>query len=567
MIRSLFILCLGLRALHGADDYALTLESTQRAEGIRPGNVTTFAFSDSKVFANTTRDCWLYIPDAYNGEDEAALMVFQDGHAYISETGQMRVPIVFDHLIAQGAMPVTIGLFVNPGHRGTDSPPREGWGRRSNRSVEYDTPSADYVTFLVDELIPHVESNYDLKFSVDPHKRAICGMSSGGICAWTAAWERPDQFGKVLSHIGSFTNIRGGHVYPALIRKTERKPIRVFLQDGENDLNNAHGSWPLANQQMAAALAFAGYDHRFVFGTGAHNGNHGGAILPDSLRWLWRDWDGSLSGKEAERSVSDWDLVSDAFGFTDGPFATGDGTFHFSDLPNGAIYHWDASSDDGPVKVLDGGPRISGMDRAPGGGIVAAVQGEGDSKEKRIVHIAPWTHAMTTLATRVNPNDLVVTASGHAFFTDTQAGTVNRVPLTARAMARPPVVAGGMNRPNGIALSPDQRTLYVSEHGGDALWRFQLNAAGDLRGGERFAQLARPEGEGDASGGDGMTVLADGRVLVTSRMGLQIFSPAGEALQTIAPPTPETPMISVAAHGNTVMLCGGQRLYQRTLKE
>jgi enterochelin esterase family protein len=127
------------------------------------------------------------------------------------------------------------------------------------------------------------------KLTDNPDQRAICGISSGGICAWTVAWERPDAFRKVLSHVGSFTNIRGGDVYPGMIRKTERKPIRVFLQDGSGDLDNAHGSWPLANQQMAAALKFAGYDYRFVYGEGAHNGKHGGAILPESLRWLWRD--------------------------------------------------------------------------------------------------------------------------------------------------------------------------------------------------------------------------------------------------------------------------------------
>ena len=119
--------------------------------------------------------------------------------------------------------------------------------------------------------------------------RAIAGISSGGICAWTVAWERPDAFRKVLSHVGSFTNIRGGHVYPALIRKAERKPIRVFLQEGENDLDNLFGSWPLANRQMAAALKFAGYEHKFVMGKDGHNSRHGGAILPESLRWLWQD--------------------------------------------------------------------------------------------------------------------------------------------------------------------------------------------------------------------------------------------------------------------------------------
>lgn len=140
---------------------------------------------------------------------------------------------------------------------------------------------------MLEEILPEVEKSYNL--TKDPERRAIGGISSGGICAWTVAWERPETFRKVLSHVGSFTNIRGGHNYAAYVRKTERKPIRVFLQDGANDLNNLHGNWPLANQQMASSLEFAKYDYQFVFGDGGHNGKHGGSILPDSLRWLWRD--------------------------------------------------------------------------------------------------------------------------------------------------------------------------------------------------------------------------------------------------------------------------------------
>jgi enterochelin esterase family protein len=184
-------------------------------------------------------------------------------------------------------MPVSIGIFINPGETPAAEEGKKG---RSNRSFEYDSLSDQYARFLLDEILPEVGKKYNL--TQDPAGRAICGISSGGICAWTVAWERPDAFRKVLSHVGSFTNIRGGHVYPALIRKAERKPIRVFLQDGAKDLDNAYGNWPLANQEMAAALKFSGYDYKFEFGTEGHNGKHGGAIFPDSLRWLWRDYPG-----------------------------------------------------------------------------------------------------------------------------------------------------------------------------------------------------------------------------------------------------------------------------------
>jgi enterochelin esterase family protein len=211
-------------------------------------------------------------------------MVFQDGGGYQSSNGQYRSTVVFDNLIAKKEMPVTIGVFVNPG---VVPSTEQGSKDRSNRSFEYDSLGDAYAKFLLNELLPEVAKKYNL--TTDPELRAIGGASSGGICAFTVAWERPDAFRKVLSHIGSFTNIRGGHVYPALIRKTEKKPLRVFLQDGSGDLDNLHGNWPLANQEMAAALKFTGYDHKFEFGTEGHNGKHGGAILPDSLRWLWRD--------------------------------------------------------------------------------------------------------------------------------------------------------------------------------------------------------------------------------------------------------------------------------------
>lgn len=283
-------LCLLLTALAGSvraaeepTKYALGPDSQQK-EGVPQGKVEKFMFASSKVYEGTTRDYWVYVPAQYAAAKSTAVMVFQDGHAYVGEKGQFRVPVVFDNLIAAGEMPPVIGVFVNPGHRG-DQKIDSAW-QANNRSVEYDTLSDAYARFLLDELLPEVGKTWNL--TADPDQRAICGISSGGICAFTAAWERPDAFHKVLSHIGSFTNIRGGHVYPALIRKTERKPLRIFLQDGNHDLDNPHGNWWLSNLEMDAALKFQKYDAQFVGGGGAHNGEHGGAILPESLRWLWR---------------------------------------------------------------------------------------------------------------------------------------------------------------------------------------------------------------------------------------------------------------------------------------
>jgi enterochelin esterase family protein len=260
-----------------------------RQEGVPRGELTTYVWKDSKVFPGTIRRYYVYVPAQYDASKPAALMVFQDGHTYTKEDGDFRVPVVFDNLIHKGDMPVTIGVFVDPGHKKPELPPKPGWRPEAeNRSVEYDTLSGDYATFLLEEILPAVAKDHP--FTDDPEGHMICGISSGGICAFTVAWQRPDAFRKVLSHVGSFTDIRGGHAYPSMIRKGDKKPIRVFLQDGSNDLDNRYGNWPLANRQMAAALKFREYDYRFVYGKGGHNGNHGGAILPDSLRWLWRDY-------------------------------------------------------------------------------------------------------------------------------------------------------------------------------------------------------------------------------------------------------------------------------------
>ncbi len=281
-----------------ADAYTLGPDS-QEHEGVPKGKVTKASWK-SDIFPGTVRDYWVYVPAQYDEKKAACVMVFQDGNSYQDAKGQFRVPTVFDNLIHKKEMLVTIGLFINPGEVPFSGPKEKP---RSNRSFEYDTLSDQYVRFLEKEMLPEVAKAYNLR--KDAAGRAICGISSGGICAFTAAWERPDLFSKVLSHVGSFANIRGGDVYPGLVRKTEKspKPIRVFLQDGEADLDNVYGSWPLANRQMAAALKFAHYDYQFVMGTEGHNGKHGGAILPDSLRWLWRDGDGREEGREVNGRI------------------------------------------------------------------------------------------------------------------------------------------------------------------------------------------------------------------------------------------------------------------------
>lgn len=242
-MRKHFFLCLAASTAalvsFAADDYSLGPDS-QIQEGVPRGEVTQHTWM-SKIFSGTVRDYWVYVPKQYDASKQACVMVFQDGGGYVNEKGQWRVPIVFDNLIHRKEMPVTIGIFINPGvvpGLTTNALPR------FNRSFEYDGLGDQYARFLLEEILPEVGKRYHL--TTNAAGRAIAGASSGAICAFTAAWERPDAFSKVFSTIGTYVGLRGGNNYPTLIRKMEPKPIRIFLQDGTGELNIYGGNWWLA---------------------------------------------------------------------------------------------------------------------------------------------------------------------------------------------------------------------------------------------------------------------------------------------------------------------------------
>jgi len=264
----------------------------------------------SQIFTNTVRQYWIYVPAQYTPDKPANVLVFQDGQRATRTNGALRVPQVLENLIAKKEIPVTIGIFITPGQRG-ENYPDAGSGNPNNRAAEYDSLTDHYARFLCEEMLPEVGKKYNL--TKDPERRAIGGTSSGAICAFTVAWQRPEEFRNVISLIGSYTSIAyrpardgqpmipGGDLYPTLIRKTPIKPLTIFLQDGSNDLNNDHGNWYLANLQMLSALEYANakadrtnapgprYRVKHEWGDGRHSDDHGGAILPDILRWMWQE--------------------------------------------------------------------------------------------------------------------------------------------------------------------------------------------------------------------------------------------------------------------------------------
>jgi enterochelin esterase family protein len=276
--------------------YKLGPDSLQH-EGVPQGKVDAPAILPCEVFPGTSHTYQVYVPAQYDPSQPASLMIFNDGHAFLNPEGDIRVTNVLNNLIFRRELPVMIVVFINPGRR-PDQPepsPRDWGDRNTNRPTEYNSLDDRYARVIVDELLPALSKEYNI--SADPERRGIGGASSGAIAAFTVAWERPNQFRKVLSLIGSYTNLRGGHVYPEKVRESERKPLRIFFQDGRNDNRGQRRSgsydptrdWFLQNVRLVDALTEKGYEVNYVWGVGYHNQKHGGAILPDMMRWLWRE--------------------------------------------------------------------------------------------------------------------------------------------------------------------------------------------------------------------------------------------------------------------------------------
>lgn len=546
-------------------------------DGVPRGTVEQMPAWESKIFENTIRDWWVYVPAQYRADQPAALMVFQDGQRMQDVKGRWRVPIVFDNLIARGDMPPAIAVFINPGHD-KSRPMRDN--RPSNRGYEYDSLGDRYVRFLLEELLPQVEQRY--RISADPNLRAIGGSSSGAICAFTAAWERPDMFRRVYSSVGSFTNLRGGNVYPALVRKTEPKPLRVSMADTSGDVDNAFGSWWWANQRMASALSYMGYDVRFDSAEGyAHNADFGSARFPDAMKWLWRseshipviDTSGDLGGDLTLLKLlvpdKSWEVVAEDLGFADALCADTNGNLWFCDMKAPAIYRVDAV--DG-TRTEVAKEAVSGLKFGPNG-LLYGCQGA----QQRVISIDPATGAVGVVATGVTPNDLAVTADGFILITETRAQQVTRIDISTGETA---VVDTGITRPNGIALSADGGTLSVSDYGGESSWMFRVGAGGvldakmpvmpmrlpiDQTGEFRFNE---PPPYVTASRGDGMAVDRKGRWYITSELGVQIFDPTGRPCGVLPRPDLSQPLTTCTLAGadhSTLFVANGTAVWRRQL--
>ncbi|HET7841419.1 MAG TPA: SMP-30/gluconolactonase/LRE family protein, partial [Terriglobia bacterium] len=398
--------------------------------------------------------------------------------------------------------------------------------------------------------------------SKNPDDRAIAGLSSGGICAFNAAWNRPDAFHRVLSFIGSFADLRGGDIYPALIRKTEPKPLRVFLQDGSNDLNLFAGDWWLANQTMASALKWAGYDVKFVTGDKDHDMIQGGAILPDALRWLWRDYPAPVAkpapNGTGERSIpildpkSEWEAVAPTLKVNSGIAADRKGDIYFADGQDHRIVSVDGNGTISDFRhVVD---ELAGMRFGPDGTLYACVPA---SKSIQTFSASkPQEHSFT-IATACR--DVAVHDKDEIFFTRTDGWVgYSRPRLTIEELAH---IFG---KPSGILMSPDNSTLFVSNETKRWIWTFQPQADGSLSGGEPFYRLEVSEDTSEI-GGYGMSVDTEGYLYVATKLGIQVCDQPGRVVAIINPPA-DGPLLGVTFGGKDfdyLYVDQGDKLYRR----
>jgi len=532
--------------------------------GVPKGEVIKLSFDKSKIFPDTIRDYWIYVPAQYKPDKPACVFVMQDGIRW-------EAPTVFDNLINKKEIPITIGVFISPGVvKAADGNVALD---RFNRSFEYDGLGDNYARFLLEELLPDVETKKTadgraIRLSHDGNDRLIAGASSGAIAAFTAAWEKPDAFSRVFSSIGTFVDLRGGMRYPSLIRKYEPRPIRIFLQDGSNDLNIYGGDWWMANQTMERALSFAGYEVEHAWGDGAHDGKQATAIFPDALRWLWKDWPNPVHGGQTKnQSLNDilipnegWQLVSEGYKFTEGPAVNSHGEVFFTDVTSNQIHK--IGLDNKTSLFASDTKRGNGQAFGPDGRLYVVESGD----QKVVAYDRDGK--VSAIADGFVGNDIVVANNGNIYVTNPPADNENAPSKIwlIKPNGQKSIVDTGLKYSNGVTLSPDQTLLYVDDYRSHWIYSYEIRPDGSLQSKQKFFWLQVPD-TSDQSNADGLRVDTDGRVYVATAMGVQVCDQAGRVQCII--PTPNRRLSNLTFggdHFDTIYATCGDRVYRRKMK-
>ena len=532
--------------------------------GVPKGEILKFTFSNSRIFPGTWREYWVYVPAQYRADKPACVYVNQDGI-------QWNAPIVFDNLIHQKAIPVTIGIFITPGRVLADNGVQAN--DRYNRSIEYDGLGDAYTKFLLTEIFPDVETKITsderaIRLSKNGNDRAIGGSSSGAVCAFTAAWEHPEEFSRVFSAIGTYTGLRGADRYPVMIRKYEPKPIRIFMQDGSNDLSLSLGDWWKANEYMERSLVFSGYEVMHVWGEGGHNGKHGTALFPEAIRWLWKDWPKpvveGISKNQAFVDLlipgAEWELVGQGYQFTEGIAANASGDVYFQDVSASKTYK--IGTDGKPVLLSRDSKKASGTCFSFDGAMYTAAGGT-----KQVLKYGVNANE-NIVADSISGNDLVVAYNGNVYVTAPEGTQGKGKLILVRPNGKKEILEDALKFPNGCTLSPDQSQLYVTESASHWVWVYKIKSDGTLTHKQRFGWLHVPDNEENAWS-DGLKCDTTGRIFVATRIGIQIMDPLGRVV-AIMPAPPSNNQTSNLCFGgpdfNIMYVTAGDKVFRRKLK-
>lgn len=530
-------LAIQLWAQTSAETYP-TDPASEEQPGVPKGEILKFAWEGSAIFPGTTREVSIYVPAQYKADKPACVYVNQDGI-------QWKAPTVFDNLIHKNEMPVTIGIFITPGK--VLAPNKDTDMDRFNRSFEYDGVNGNYARFLLEEVFPFVESQKTtdgrvILLSKQGNDRAIGGSSSGAVCAFTVAWERPEEFSKVFSAIGTYVGLRGADQYDILVRKYEPKPIRIFLQDGSNDLNIYAGDWWKANEAMERSLIFAGYDVKHVWGEGAHNGQHGTAVFPEAMRWLWREYPKPVTPAPTKNSFLNdilipgegWELVGEGYGFTEGTAVNAKGEVFFHDIPNAKTYKVTV---DGKVELYNpDSKKASGTAFTPAGEMLTITGGWSEPPTKQ-VHRYKTANRYEVVADETPGNDITVSFKNNIYVTAPDGVDKPSKIWLIKPTGERVLVDEGLRFANGVCLSPDQTQLYVTESTSHWVWIYQIQPDGTLKHKQRYGWLHVRDSDNNAWS-DGLKCDRDGRIYVTSLSGIQVMDQLGRVNAII--PTPKT---------------------------
>ncbi len=586
---SLLLLSTAL-TLH-AEDYTLGPDS-QPQDGAPKGTVTKFVLPPGKSYPGTPHNCAVYVPAQYDAGKPTPFMIFLDGSQALGNS--MRVPVVFDNLIAKHDLPPMIAIFVDPGILPVVSDADQN---RYNRIYEYDSLTPRFSEFLLNELIPAVAKNYNL--SKNPDNRGLSGVSTGAVGAFAAAWNRPDQFHRVLSFIGTYVSMKGADSLPALVRKTEPKPIRIWMQDGTQDHisppepygTSMFGSWPINNQVMYEALEFAGYDVKFEMGTEAHNLKQGGADLPDALRWLWRGYPEPIVVHEpAAAHYPGYDASDRVFStvYLDKPWQQIGSDFHPISLTAdrlGNIYFTSNSlstiervAPDGTITQFADPPNDAlNLRMGPNDRLYSFQR----STREIVSSSTPTCTASDRKTVAKNLDgflDFVVTAKGTIYFLDGTNFLIGIVdaggqPRAALPWAELAEIADDIGRPQGISLSPDQSMLVLTNPDTRYSWSFQIAADGSLENGEPFYRLDTPEATAPGAQGStgGAAEDTDGMVYFATPIGIQVAMQNGRIVEILNPPIPGGGPITAIAFSrnddqNWLWVAQGDKLFRRPVK-